>query len=398
MLEIEYAGLKLKNPVIVASATPTFNFDNWKRCEEAGAGAFVPKSVISSKKLMEGQKFTPGQRTGFSPRPRFKLINKDDASFDSKLAKKGAFFYMLTAGEHYPTPNEFVGWMEKAKKEISIPIIASICGGEKQYEEWAQLAKIVESAGADAVELNMHHMPVNNYTDPEVLKAVKESVKIPVIGKTMAPWENAAEVAKKLEAMGADAITTLGHIRLRGLEIDPEEEKICLQPIIHGISGSVFAPIGLALVAQTAMTVKIPVSGVTGVMSWRGVVKNILAGATTVQVCTVLYQDGYKAITNMIKGLEGFMKQKGYKNTNDFRGKILKDITSPIGIPDEPPIKAFVDKEECTGCGSCREVCFYSAIEMERKKAGIDVEKCDGCGLCVSICPVQAIAMQNVTP
>jgi dihydroorotate dehydrogenase (fumarate) len=396
MLEVEYVGLKLKNPVIVASATPTFNFENWKKCEDAGAGAFVPKSVIFSKKLLEGQKFSPGQRTGFSPRPRFKLINKDDASFDSKLAKKGAFFYMLTAGEHYPTPNEFAGWMEKAKKEISIPIIASICGGEKQYEEWAQLAKIVESAGADAVELNMHHMPVSNYTDPEVLRAVKESVKIPVIGKTMAPWENAVEVAKKLEAAGADAIATLGHIRLRGLEIDPEEEKIPLQPMIQGISGSVFGSIGLALVAQTAMTVKIPISGVTGVMSWHGVVKNILAGATTVQVCTVLYQDGYGAIRKMLKGLEGFMKRKGYKSIHDFRGKILKDLVSPLAIPDEPPIKAFIDKEVCIGCKSCHEVCFYSAIEMKKKLAEIDVIKCDGCGLCVSICPVTAIAMKNV--
>jgi len=397
MLNVDYVGLKLKNPVIVASGTPTINYEDWKRCEDAGAGALVPKSVVFSKKLMEGQRFTPGQRTGFHPRPRFKMINKDDASFDSKLAKKGALFYMLIAGEHYPLPEEFARLLERAKKEISIPIIASICGGEKQYEEWAELAKIMESAGADAIELNMHHMPVKNYTDSEVLRVVKESVKVPVIGKTMAPWEDCEDISKKLEAAGADAIATLGHIRLRALDIDAEEEKIVLQPTIQGLSGSVFGPNGLALVARTAKTVKIPISGVTGVMSWRGVVKNILAGATTVQVCTVLYQDGYEAIGKMLEGLENFMKQKGYKSILDFRGKILKDLISPISMPDEPSIKASVDEDVCNGCGDCHKVCFYSAIDMKDEVANIDMRKCDGCGLCVSICPVQAISMRDLS-
>jgi len=397
MLEAEYAGLKLRNPMIVASATPTINYDNWKRCEDAGAAALVPKSVIFSKKLMEGQDYKPGQNTGFSPRPRFMLINKDDGTFDRNLARRGAFFYLIAAGERYPLPEEFARLLEKAKKEISIPIIASICGGEKQYEEWAELARIMESAGADGIELNMHHMPVNNYTDPEVLRAVKQSVKIPVIGKTMAPWENCEEVSKQLEAAGADAIATLGHIRLRGLEVDPEEERVVLQPVMQGISGSVFGPIGLGLVARTARTVKIPVSGVTGVMSWRGVVKNILAGATTVQVCTVLYQDGYGAIGKMVEGLEGFMKRKGYKSPNDFRGKILNQLVSPIAIPDEPPIKASVDEDVCTGCGDCEDICFYSAISMKNDLAAIDTVKCDGCGLCVSICPAKAISMEEVS-
>jgi len=114
-------------------------------------------------------------------------------------------------------------------------------------------------------------------------------------------------------------------------------------------------------------------------------------------VCTVLYQEGYGAIGKMIKGLESFMKRKGYKSIHDFRGKILKDLVSPIGIPDEPPVKASVDQEECIGCGSCREVCFYSAVTMEKDLANIDVMKCDGCGLCVSICPVQAISMRDVS-
>jgi len=396
MLEVEYAGLKLRNPIIVASATPTINYDNWKRCEAAGAGAFVPKSVIFSKKLAEGQKFTPGQRTGFNPRPRFKIVNKDDTSFDPNLAKRGAFFYLLSSGERYPLPEEFAREIERGKKEISIPIIASICGAEKQYEEWAKLAKIVESAGADAIELNMHHMPVNNYTDPEVLRTVKQAVKIPVIGKTMAPWENPVEQCKKLEAAGADAISTMGHIRFRGLDIDPEEEKIPLSPIFLGVSGPIYAPLALAIVAQTAMVAKVPISGVSGVMSWRGVVKNILAGATTVQVCTTLYQDGYGAIGKMLQGLEDFMKRKGYKSIHDFRGKILKTMVPPTAVPDEPPIKAAVDEETCIGCGNCSEVCFYSAIGMKDDLASIDQMKCDGCGLCVSICPVKAIAMKDV--
>ncbi len=397
MLQVDYVGLKLKNPVIVASGTPTINYENWKRCEDAGAGALVPKSVVFSKKMVEGQKYKAGQGTGFNPRPRFKLINKDDSSFDTKMAKKGGFFYLMSAGESYPLPEEFAKFLERGKREISIPIIASICAGEKQYEEWVRLAKIMQSAGADAIELNMHHMPINNYTDPEIVRAVKESVKVPVIGKTMAPWENCEEISKKLEAAGADAIATLGHVRLRGLDIDPEEEKIVLQPVLQGVSGPLFGPMGLALVARTAKAVKIPISGVTGVMSWRGIVKNILAGATTVQVCTVLYQDGYGCIGKMLDGLEDFMKRKGYESIHHFRGKILKDLVSPIEIPDEPPIRTSVDADVCNGCGDCREVCFYTAIDIKDKMANIDMTKCAGCGLCVSICPVQAISIRDLS-
>jgi len=144
------------------------------------------------------------------------------------------------------------------------------------------------------------------------------------------------------------------------------------------------------------MSVKIPISGVSGVMSWRGVVKNILAGATTVQVCTMLYQDGYRSIGKMVQGLEDFMKRKGYKSIYDFRGKILKTILSPIDVPAEPPIKAAVDEERCIGCGNCSDVCFYSAIGMKEDLASINQMKCDGCGLCMSICPVKAIAMTEV--
>jgi dihydroorotate dehydrogenase/NAD-dependent dihydropyrimidine dehydrogenase PreA subunit len=396
MLEVKYAGLKLKNPIIVASATPTINYDNWKRCEAAGAAAFVPKSMIFSKKLAPDQKFTPGERTGFNLRPRFKMVNKDDTSFDPNLAKRGAMYYLLAAGEKYPLPEEFAKEIEKGKKEISIPIIASICGGEKQYEEWAKLAKIAESAGADAIELNMHHMPVNNYTDPQVLKTVKESVKIPVIGKTMAPWENPAEQVTKLEAAGADAIATMGHIRFRGLDVDPEEEKIPLAPIFLGVTGPIYGPLALAILAQTCQVAKVPVSGVSGLMSWRSAVKNILLGATTVQVCTAIYQDGYGSITKMVQGLEDFMKRKDYKSIEDFRGKVLKTMVPPTVLPDEPPIKAAVDEEKCIGCGQCAEVCMYSAVGLKEDLASIDQMKCDGCGLCVSICPVKAIAMQNV--
>lgn len=393
MLKVDYVGLALKNPVMVASATPTINYENWRRCEDAGAAALVTKSVIFSKKLVANQRYEPGHRTGFNPRPRFKLINRDDTSFDTKLAKRGAFFYLMTAAENYPLPEEFARLLERAKREISIPIIVSICGGAKEYEEWARLAKMMESAGANAIELNMHHMPVDNYTDPEIVAAVKGSVRVPVIGKTMAPWESCEEISKKLEAAGADAIATLGHIRLRGLDIDPEEEKIVLQPVLQGVSGPAFGPMGLALVARTAKSVEIPISGVTGVMSWRGVVKNILAGATTVQVCTILYQEGYGSIRKMLDGLEEFMRRKGYKSIDAFRGKILEDIVSPAEIPDEPPFKNSVDAELCTGCGDCREVCFYSAVSMEDKLANIDLAKCEGCGVCVSICPVGAISI-----
>jgi len=394
MLEVEVAGIKLKNPVIAASATPTINLEGLKKAAEGGAGAVVTKSAVFPKKFMEGMEYVEGRPTGLKPSPRFMLLNKGE-SYDPALTEKGSYFTLFRSGEPYLKPEEAAQIIEKAKEAIDIPVFGSIAGAVDDLEEWKKLARIIEEAGADAVELNLHAIPIVKYTNPDIVKAVKEAVRIPVIAKLMYGWEDPAKIGPEVEKAGADAITAVGTFGFLTMEIDVEFPRILNLPTYYGAGGPWYRPVSLAFVSRLAQTVKIPVLGVTGVVTWKDAVKYIMVGATAVQVCAAIYAKGYKVLGEIARGIEKFMQRKGYKHVKDFKGCILKEIIPPSQLEYAPPIKAAVDETLCNGCGRCEESCFYSAIDIEEGVARVNSVKCDGCGLCVWKCPTEAIGMRR---
>jgi dihydroorotate dehydrogenase/Pyruvate/2-oxoacid:ferredoxin oxidoreductase delta subunit len=395
MREINFAGLKMKNPVIVASAESINDFECMKRARDAGAGAVVTKSVVFPKKYMEGMEYTEGRATGQNPRPRFAVVNQD-VRFDPALHRKGAPFTLFRAGGLYLKPDAAAREIEQGKKNLDIPIIGSIVAARDDYDEWQRVAKIVQDAGADALELNMHCIPYIIGTNPQIVRAVKEVARVPVIAKLMVPWEDAGATARKLEEAGADALTGMGTFALRALDIDVEKQKIYLQPSYYGLGGPWLRPVGLAYVSNMAASVKIPISGVSGVTNWKDVVKYIMVGATTVQVCAAIFAEGYKVLGKIVSGLEEYMDKKGHQSIESFRGVILKDIVPRTKTPFEPPLKAAVDPSRCTGCEDCADVCFWHALRMKDDVIEVDREKCDGCGLCTSLCRGGALAMQPI--
>lgn len=380
MEPVQYAGLTLKNPVIISSATPSITPEAIRKGALAGAAAIVTKSVIFPEK--------DGRPAGGWPRPRFQLYNSQKG-YDPGLTERGGLFSLFRLGEPYPTPDKMERMLDEIKKmrDVDIPIIVSICGSPVDYDEWRRLARRMENAGADALEINMHAYPEIKYTDPLFVKVVKDEVKIPVICKLMSIHEDPAAMGRKAEQAGADAIAALGTFGLRGVELDIDTEKPWMN-MAHGMGGSWLRPVGLAFIETLARTVKTPLSGVTGVQTWRDAVKYILLGASTVQVCAAIYARGYKVITEIVEGLELYMQEHGYTSIEDFRGRALANF-----LPQEyaPPIRAQVDPSMCVGCGKCQEICMFDAISMRNRKAVI-ADCCDGCGLCWSYCPAHAIS------
>jgi dihydroorotate dehydrogenase/NAD-dependent dihydropyrimidine dehydrogenase PreA subunit len=391
--EVNFVGLKLRNPVVVASAETIRDYECMRRARDAGAGAVVTKSVVFSKPYFTGMKHIAGKATGMNPRPRFAVTNKD-GKFDPALHRKGAHFTLFRGGGLYYHPDDASRDIEKAKKTLDIPIIGSIVAQQDDLDEWQRIAKVVQDAGADALELNMHCIPYFIGTTPKIVAAVKEVAKVPVIPKLMVPWEDAGGMAKALVAAGADALTGMGTFVLRAFDIDVENKKMMMMPTAYGLGGSWLNSVGLAYAASMASSVKVPISGVSGVASSRDVVKYIMAGATTVQVCGAIFAEGYKVIGKLVNGLEKYMQENGYKSIDEFRGLILKEMIPRSEMPYEPPIKAAVDKGKCIGCKNCADLCFWHALSMKDKKIDVAREKCDGCGLCVSICDQGALALK----
>ena len=137
MPAVEFVGLKLRNPVIVASATPAINVQTIKRAAAAGAGAVITKSVIFPGK--------DGKPAGPYPRPRFQLMNTS-TGYDPDITEKGGHFSFFRYGEPYPTPEEMAEMLDTLKKPdgVDIPIIVSICGSPTDYNSWRKLAKSME--------------------------------------------------------------------------------------------------------------------------------------------------------------------------------------------------------------------------------------------------------------
>jgi len=388
---VDFCGIQLNNALIASSATPTISPENLRRLAQAGAGAAVTKSVVFGKSPAAG---VPPRRYGNNPRPRFCLLNSG-LKYDPAITSSGGYFTLLRYGELYPTPEEYAEGIARVKKEIDMPIIASICGAPYEYEGWRKLAEMMQDAGSDALELNMHCIPKIKYnqTDVRIVQEVSSVAKIPIIVKLMADWEDPYDVGPKVVEAGADAITAIGTFGRPVLEVDAEKEEFFFQSSFGGMGGTWYRPVGLAWIARLAKAVDVPLSGVTGIASWEDAVKYILVGATTVQICAALYARGYSLIRQIQEGIEQFMQRHGYQRIEDFRGKLLDKLCSPGDLPFSPPIKARIDRDKCIGCEKCVDSCFFSAIAMDDGKAVVDEGACDGCGVCTSICPVQAASM-----
>ena len=222
------------------------------------------------------------------------------------------------------TLNQYIGLIKAAKSTLKIPVIASInCVRDG---EWVDFACQLENAGADAIELNAFILPLDEFaesTDVEnmyfnIVKHVKSQIKIPVIMKLSHYFTNLPAFISKLKVYGADAVTLFN--RFYEPDINIENETVG--------AASVFSmPTDLRTTLRWTgiLAGKDPllqISASTGVHSGEAVVKLLLAGATTVQVCSEMYESGISSLAVMNRFLSSWMVDKSYQTIEDFRRKL----------------------------------------------------------------------------
>ena len=384
-LKVEFAGIKFPNPIFLASGFPIGYGSGkiLKKAALAGAGGVVARSVFVEK-----------HEPCIGIRPRYSFLDKSSIHIDGV----------------YEGVKKFTEKELKIAKEGRVPVIVSILG--RTMDEYLKLAKAVEKAGAEMIEVNLScpssrelgleeelvglrpiiaQMPE---ASKQVVKRVREVVSVPLMTKLTAFCDDIGAVAKAVEDGGADAVAatnTLPNV-LAYIDLDTGKPPI---PTLGVYGGAGIKPLALGAVVNIAKSVKIPISGIGGVSNWRDAVEMIMAGATTVQVCTAALMEGFGVFKKITRGIEEFMDDKRYKNITDFRGIALKHIYSLEEVKKEPLIAA-VNKELCTGCNKCVEICAYEAPQLKTEKiAHIDPRKCVGCGLCLQICPFDAISMKK---
>jgi dihydropyrimidine dehydrogenase (NAD+) subunit PreA len=392
-LSVEVCGKRFKNPIIVASATPSKDAKYMKRCVDAGAGGIIAKTVTYEDKM---QHYVS---------PRFTILHKK--GWPHNFSNYSCEFYATY------TPAE---WAEELKASVEYchandtVLVGSISGSS--LEVWEKLAKEMAATGVDMMELNMGcpHPRDLGYksgqelgSDPEgaaaVLKVVTNAIDIPVFVKLTPEAISPLEMAKKMQAAGASGVTAIN--RFPALDLDIETGRPLLHGSFAGTGGPWMRPIMLKWVAKIAREVDIPISATSGIWEWEDVVKAIMCGASTVQTCTALMYSsrGFRKIGDFIKGLESYMERKGYGCIPELRGITLPQILTWDKVDRETQALSIVDAEKCTGCKMCPQWCFNDAISLDDEgTASIDPKKCVGCGLCPSLCPDDAIHMEGPKP
>jgi dihydroorotate dehydrogenase (NAD+) catalytic subunit len=354
-ISCELCGLKLRSPIIAASGVMTRDGESIAKAAAGGAAAAVTKTISSAPAKVS--------------RPCIAKVREGIISFD-----------MLS---DIPADQWARYEMPKAKRS-GIPIIASVGPGP---EDVSRVAPRMVEAGAEGIEV-----PVPSDPDraAELVRAAKESVKVPVFAKLMNPLMQPDAVAREVEKSGADAIVAAGPVG-PCLSIDVESSMPMLGSPggVGYMSGPPVKPFILKCVADVASAVRVPVIGCGGVSSGRDIVEFVMAGAWAVQVSSGAIIRGHKVYGFLADDLIKFMRVKNYETLGDLRGKALHHLPKESLRTSAAPVEVIASK--CTACGLCESSCPYGAIRVVGRLARVDAAKCYGCGLCVSLCPTHAI-------
>ncbi len=305
-LTTKYLGLTLRNPIVVASSGLTDTVDKIVELEKNGAGAVVLKSLFEEQIALEADyKMRQAEENDLIYSDYSESLDYIDAHIKDKE---------LTT---------YIELIKGAKKSVDIPIIASI--NAITHSEWTGFAKQLESAGADALELNIFVMPFsfdresdeNESVYYSVLRKVKESINIPVAVKISPYFSNLGKVIHNLENNGADAVVMFN--KFSSPDIDINKQEITHADIFSKPSDIYYS---LRWISLASKRISIDLAASTGVHDGEAVVKQLLAGATITQIATTLYKNGPSRINEITNFLHEWMDEKGYNYIDQFRGKL----------------------------------------------------------------------------
>ncbi len=314
-LTTKYMGLKLKNPIVPSASPLSESIDSVKAMEDAGAAAVVMYSLFEEQ------------------------ITHESGELDHYLTYGTESYAEATS--YFPEPDEFrLGPVEyldhiaNLKKSCDIPIIASLNG--VSTGGWVKYAKNMEDAGADGLELNVYYVATNpNFAGSEIenmyidtLKSVKENLKIPVAVKLSPYFTSMANMAKRLDHAGADALVMFN----RFYQPDFDLEKLEVVPnLVLSTNWEMRLP--LRWVSILYGKIKANMALTSGVHSAEDVIKVMMAGGDVAMVCSELLKNGVSRITDMLSDMNHWMEENEYDSIELMKGSMSqKAIDEPAAF------------------------------------------------------------------
>ncbi|MDR1415636.1 MAG: dihydroorotate dehydrogenase-like protein [Odoribacteraceae bacterium] len=302
-LRVKFMGMELRSPVVVASCGLTSRVEGMEVAERSGAGAVVMKSI-------------------FEEQIREDTLRAYRAGFGENDPFPGALDYLRAYARSHSI-RQHVEVLREAKRRLTIPVIASInCFSDG---EWVSFAKELEEAGADALELNIFIPPTGDFAgsaDLEeayagIVRATRAVAGIPLAVKIGRDFTHLPAFVERLHHAGANAVTLFNRLVSPDIRVDTLE--------ITGDASPLSQPSDLRATLRWTGVVagrdrSREISASTGVHDGEAVVKLLLAGATSVQVCSLLYRRGVTVIKELNDFLATWMERNGFARVEEFRG------------------------------------------------------------------------------
>jgi len=314
-LTTTYLGLKLRTPLVAAASPLSEEIENIKRMEDAGASAVVLYSLFEEQLRQD----------------RAELVHHLEHGTESFAE---ALTYFPEPEEFHLGPEEYLKHISKAKKATRIPIIASLncssTGG------WTKYARQIDQAGADALELNIYHIPTDcdlagarvEETYLDILKAVKSEVNIPVAVKLSPFFSNFANMAKRFDQAGADGLVLFN----RFYQPDIDLENLEVKPNIL-LSTPMAMRLPLRWVAILYTRVKASLAATSGLHRASDVLKMLMAGADVTMLCSALIRHGAQQIHVIEKEMASWMEEHEYESVTQLKGSLSqKNCADPASF------------------------------------------------------------------
>jgi dihydroorotate dehydrogenase (fumarate) len=303
-LTTQYLGLELSNP-LVASASPLNNkLDNIRRLEDAGAGAIVLPSLFQEQIEAEAE-------------ARMALM---EAYADSSPEAR-SYFHASIGGPYGLRPDRYLDLVRRAKEAVAIPIIASLNGSSRAG--WINHARLLEEAGAAAIELNLYHIPADlfesgrdveaRYTD--IVRTVYRSIALPVAVKLTPYVSSPGDLAMSLVEEGAAGLVLFNRV----LEPDIDLSRMRLvDTLTLSDASDMRQPMLWISILSGRINASLAASG--GVSTVDDVVKYLLAGADVVMTTSALLRHNVEYMATLVSGLRSWMDEREVASLHAIRG------------------------------------------------------------------------------
>jgi len=312
-LTTKYLGFDLKNPLVPSASPLSKSVEQAKELEDHGASALIMYSLFEEAITAETEtinRFLNQQDTGFAEADDGFLPDWQD--FSTGL-------------------DQYLDNVRRLKEALDIPVIASLNGVTPSG--WVSNGKLLEEAGADALELNVYYVAADinqsgtNVEDRylEILRQLKGAIGIPINMKLSPSFSSVGNMVTRLAGAGADGVSLFNRFYQPDINID----SLRLQPSLHP-STSAEALLAMRWIAILYGRIdRLSLGATSGIHTAEDAIKLLLAGADVVHLCSTLLKNGPQQVTRIEKGLVQWMEEQGFESLGDVRGRV-----SALSIPN----------------------------------------------------------------